>query len=651
MLALSKVSVRAKLLTLALVPALALGFFAGEVALRRQADASAASTARMMVQADIAFGNLLHEMQKERGMTAVFLSSKGTRFASEMQAQRLVTDARRATLTAFLAAHGTSFPAALRGTLDRAASTIAGVQQTRDQASALNVPVAAVSGWFTSTNASTIGAMAALTNYVRQVDLAARAQAYTAFCRGKEQAGVERAQLANVFGTDRFAAGQLAGVVTAIASAQAYLTVFQGSAAAGVLTEYRDRMAQPVVGQVAGMEKAALDRAGTGGFGVDSTAWYNAATSKINLLKNVEDYQTRAMLALADDLGRSARNALVIALVLGVLLILLTLALAILVIREVTGSLRQLRIGLAEIAEGDGDLTRRLPDNRRDEFGAVATAFNHFAGRIQELVQRVSGNAAGLSEAARKLSEVNGELSASSQQTEAQATTVSASAGEVSRNVQSVAAGAEEMGASIREIARNAGEVAQIADNAVRTAETTNGIVSKLGDSSREIGEVVKVITSIAEQTNLLALNATIESARAGEAGKGFAVVAGEVKELAQETAKATDDISRRIGIIQNDTTAAVQAIGEISRVVGEINAYQATIASAVEEQTATTNEMTRSVSDAATGSADIATTIGGVADASTVTNNGLAEARRATADLARMADDLQTLVGSFRYR
>jgi methyl-accepting chemotaxis protein len=647
---LSNISVRAKLLTLALVPALALGFFAGEVALGRDADARSADTARMMVRASVTFGDLLHEMQKERGMTAVFMSSKGAKFSAEMLRQRQATDSRRAALTTFLKAEEPSFPDALRTTLDAAATRIAGVPRVRDQASAFSVPAAQVSGWFTGTNATTIGAMATLAGYVRQVDLAARAQAYTAFCRGKEQTGVERAQLATVFITDRFARGQLAGVVTAIASAQAYLTVFQAGAAPAVLTEYRGRMAQPVVGRVAGMEKAALDRAGTGHFGIEPTTWYDDATGKINLLKNVEDYQTASMLSLASGLRDDARTALLTALLLGLLFILLTLVLATLVIREITRSLRELRTGLTEIAEGDGDLTRRLPDARRDEFGGVATAFNHFAGRIQELVQRVSGNASGLADAARKLSAVNGDLSASSEQTEAQATTVSASAGEVSRNVQSVAAGAEEMGASIREIARNAGEVAQIADSAVRTAEHTNVIVSKLGDSSREIGEVVKVITSIAEQTNLLALNATIESARAGEAGKGFAVVAGEVKELAQETAKATDDISRRIGVIQDDSTAAVEAIAEISRVIGEINAYQATIASAVEEQTATTNEMARSVSDAASGSAGIATTIGGVADASTVTNNGLAEARRATADLARMATDLQTLVGSFRY-
>ena len=176
-------------------------------------------------------------------------------------------------------------------------------------------------------------------------------------------------------------------------------------------------------------------------------------------------------------------------------------------------------------------------------------------------------------------------------------------------------------------------------------AESTNHTVAKLGESSAEIGNVVKVITSIAEQTNLLALNATIEAARAGEAGKGFAVVASEVKDLAQETARATEDISRRVEAIQSDTSNAVAAIGEISQIIARINDYQLTIASAVEEQTATTNEMSRSVSEAASGTTDIAANIGGVASATQATTATLAEADRTVTELATLADELQAAV------
>jgi methyl-accepting chemotaxis protein len=189
-----------------------------------------------------------------------------------------------------------------------------------------------------------------------------------------------------------------------------------------------------------------------------------------------------------------------------------------------------------------------------------------------------------------------------------------------------------------------------VAQKAVSAAASTTATVAKLGDSSAEIGNVIKVITSIAEQTNLLALNATIEAARAGEAGKGFAVVANEVKELAQETARATEDIARRVQAIQGDTGAAVTAIEEISTIVAQISDRQTTIASAVEEQTATTNEMSRSVQEAAGGTTQIAENISGVSGAAEATTQALTQTRTAVDELSRMAADLRTNVGRFSF-
>ena len=276
-----------------------------------------------------------------------------------------------------------------------------------------------------------------------------------------------------------------------------------------------------------------------------------------------------------------------------------------------------------------------------------------FATDVNEqklLLAMVSNSAQSLAGAAEELTASSHAMSAAAEETSAQANVVSAASEQVSRNVSTVATGTEEMGASIREIATNAAEASRVAMSAVRVTQDTNATVAKLGISSAEIGKVIKVITSIAQQTNLLALNATIEAARAGEAGKGFAVVANEVKELAKETAKATEDISQKIEAIQADTTGAVNAIREISTIIDKIAEIQTTIASAVEEQTATTNEMARNVSEAATGSADIAQNITGVAQAAISTSQGAADSLQASSELARMASELQSMVAKFNF-
>ena len=266
------------------------------------------------------------------------------------------------------------------------------------------------------------------------------------------------------------------------------------------------------------------------------------------------------------------------------------------------------------------------------------------------LLQGVSESANSLAAAAEELTAVSHQMGQNSEDTAGQATVVSAASEEVSKNVQTVAIAAEEMTASIKEIAKNANEAARVAMTAVKVAESTNTTVAKLGESSAQIGKVVKVITSVAQQTNLLALNATIEAARAGEAGKGFAVVANEVKELAKETARATEDISQKIDAIRADAAGAVQAIRQIGDIINQINDISNTIASAVEEQTATTNEIGRNVSEAARGSAEITENITGVALTARNANDGARDAKQAAVQLARMAATLQEMVGRFRY-
>ena len=283
------------------------------------------------------------------------------------------------------------------------------------------------------------------------------------------------------------------------------------------------------------------------------------------------------------------------------------------------------------------------------KFASVITDQVKMRQGMQTLLGQVAKDAGSVSSASTELTAVSQQMASNAEETAAQANVAAAAAEQVSKNVVTVSTGIEEMGASIREIAKNAHEAAKVATAAVKVAEKTNATVAKLGESSAEIGNVIKVITSIAQQTNLLALNATIEAARAGEAGKGFAVVANEVKELAKQTAKATEDISRKIEAIQADTKGSVEAIGQIGKIINQINDFQNTIASAVEEQTATTAEISRNVSEAALGSNEIAQNITSVAQAARSTTEGAANTKSSADELSRLAASLQDLVSQFR--
>jgi methyl-accepting chemotaxis protein len=362
--------------------------------------------------------------------------------------------------------------------------------------------------------------------------------------------------------------------------------------------------------------------------------------------------------------------------------------------RGLTRPIRQIRAAASAMARGE--LHVELAATSRDEVGALADSFRQssaalgavigelqrlihaaqdgrlgvrgdagkFEGAYAELVSGtnalldtlaeplrfVAGNADTLATSSEELTAVSRQLGSNASETSSQTHLVSASADQVSRSTHSVATSTEQMAASIKEIAKSAGESAHIASQAVQIAETTNATVAKLGESAVDIGKVIKVITAIAQQTNLLALNATIEAARAGEAGKGFAVVANEVKELAKETARATEDIGRSIESIQTDTQEAVSAIGHITLIIAQINDISSTIASAVEEQSATTSEMGRGIADAAHGSGEIARNIATVANVAHNTASGADQTQSAATDLARMASELKQLLSRFTF-
>jgi len=374
----------------------------------------------------------------------------------------------------------------------------------------------------------------------------------------------------------------------------------------------------------------------------------------------------------AQTLLSTASRVLIIGLAVAVVF---SVIIAVVMTRTITGPIRQ-GVAFAETL-ANGDLTRRLDICQRDEIGQLATSLNTMADSLASTIRHISSNSTTLAGAATELSATSTQLASGAEQTTSQSSRVAAAAEELtanmnnmaasteqmSANVKTVAAAVEEMSVSISEVAKNAEQAAGVAENALHLAESSNAAIGQLGTAADEIGKVIEVIKDIAEQTNLLALNATIEAARAGEAGKGFAVVANEVKELAKQTSDATEDIRQRIEGIQQATGGAVQSIGEISRVIKNVNDVSRSIASAVEEQTITTREIARNVAETSTAashvseniaqsvsaSQEVSSNIAGVNTNAQQTSESATHTKSAGDDLSKLAEELLGIVSKFR--
>ncbi|GAB3455160.1 methyl-accepting chemotaxis protein [Kineococcus endophyticus] len=372
-----------------------------------------------------------------------------------------------------------------------------------------------------------------------------------------------------------------------------------------------------------------------------------AAAVAMDAIAKLVAAENSAAAHLAEEGAAAYRSSVLVLVLVGAASVAFAVLATVVIARSIV---RPLGLSL-HVVEGlaEGRLDQRVDYVGRDEMGQLAAALNSSTAKLADVVREVTRNAGDLSTSSQRLTSVAGSLSAGAAESASQSQVVSAATEEISANIGTVAAAGEEMTSAIREIATSTATASQTAATAVAAAQDAEATITRLGASSREIGDVVKLITSIAEQTNLLALNATIEAARAGDAGKGFAVVAGEVKELAQQTARATEEIVAKVNATQADAGAATGVIAQIADVIAQIDGLQATIAAAVEEQSATTSEMVRNVTEVSTGSQEIAANITGIAHAARQTTDSASQTAATADEVSRAANRLNELVAGFR--
>lgn len=620
---------------------------------------------------------LVHEMQKERGMSAGFIASKGKTFSDKIGDQRKATDARRGDLLRAFGDFDTSrFPQSFAAAINDSKERLTKLDGVREQVSSLKFSVPQMAKYYTSTISKFLHLVETTAVLGNDADVARSLIAYSSFLQAKERAGIERAMGAGGFSAGKFNPKIYNRFVSLIAQQKAFLAQFEFLGTKAQAEFLKHHVAGPAVDDVARMRKIVIEGGLSGDLqGISTPTWFATITKKINLLKDVEDRIASDVTAQAAAKGSAASLGLLIVAGIMALIIALCVGIAFWTRRTISRPISDMTDAMSGLA--DGNLEQEiLGAERSDEVGDMARAvdifkqnaiqrrqleseseaeqraraerqskvdslIDSFREKSQQSLQSVVSNADQMMSSANALNDI---ATTSSQR----AHTANDASSQAATNVQAVAAASEQMTASISEIGQQVSKTNELIAEASNEAQQTDQKVASLASAAEKIGDVVSLIQDIAEQTNLLALNATIEAARAGEAGKGFAVVASEVKELASQTAKATEEIGAQITGIQSETTDAVSAIQSIAGKMVDVSEFTTAIAAAVDEQNASTSEISRNIQEAAEGTQSVVENIGEVATSVESTGDSAGQVLESSQNVSDEASEIRQVVDEF---
>jgi methyl-accepting chemotaxis protein len=624
---------RTKLLAIALAPLFGLTYFAGQVALERRSAAREAAHLSSLIDLSVRIGNLVHETQRERGMTSLYVSAAGKTFQGELESQRRDTDRRLVEFRDFFGEEPAKLPDRVKQNLSAARMQLERLDETRARATRLNGEAKEFIAYYTALNELLLNSIGSIASVDSNADLTRMSSAYLGVLRAKEQMGIERAQLSNVFVNKAFAPGQLVAVAALPARQDAYLRTFADLAGAGLSSAYQTKAASETFARVREYEKMAFEAATPQAFSAEPRTWFQVATLKIDALKEIEDAQARELRDRVGSDKTAADRAVVLALLLWLGITGLAIALTLLLVRQITRPITRVVEVLAAVAKGD--LSAKLEVQSTDEIGQITQALNEAVDGIRTVLSD-----------ARKVAQ---EVASASEQLSSASEDISSGAQESAASLEETAANLEEITSTVKQNSENANHAAQLASHSRDIAERGGRIMdsatramNEITEASRRIADIIATVDEIAFQTNLLALNAAVEAARAGDHGRGFAAVAAEVRILAQRSAAAAKEIKGLIGDSVTKISSGSQHVNDSGKSLEEIVIAVKRVTDMVGEIAAASREQNTGIEQVNKAVTQM--------DQVTQANAAQTEEMSSTAAaLAEQARQLQNLVAQFR--